>query len=191
VNFTPYVDESKPHLGGYLPGGDEATWYPELWEWVVRTMEIKTVLDLGCGEGHALREFQRLGCTGIGVDGVPQTDPDIQVWDYTQGPYGGKWDYDLCWSCEFVEHVEEQFVPNFLPDFSRCKFVLMTHATPGQAGYHHVNCQTSDYWQGVLVAIGFSLDPVLTRVTRELTRSNTSPWNHYLRSGLAFRKNRF
>ena len=26
------------------------------------------------------------------------------------------------------------------------KIILITHAVPGQGGYHHVNLQTSDYW---------------------------------------------
>lgn len=96
-----------------------------------------------------------------------------------------KW-VDLVWSCEFVEHVEEQFVRNFLATFACAKYVLMSHALPGQDGHHHVNCRSADYWIGALAAIGYKHDETLTQVTRELAAQNTVPWNHYKRSGLAF-----
>lgn len=189
------------HLGGFIPGGDEATWYPALWQWLVRELEIETVLDVGCGDGVALDYFViNLERQGVGVDGVTQSDPFIVEHDYTTGPLdfssasGGVHDllkdiggeFDLCWCCEFVEHVEERYMPNYLETFKLARFVLLTHAEPGQQGHHHVHCQTSDYWKGALAAIGFGFDPALTAHTRELAAFNTSPWNHYTRSGMVF-----
>lgn len=182
------------HLGGYVAGGDPATYYPELWTWLVQGYGVQSVLDVGCGDGVAVRYFSDvLGIEAHGVDGVPQKDARISRHDYaTEGTFFGgarNGGYaDLVWSCEFVEHVEEQFVPNFLDSFRIAPLVLMTHAEPGQGGYHHVNCQMPSYWIGAMAAIGFKLDGELTDHTRQLAAWNENPWNHYRRSGLAFRR---
>jgi hypothetical protein len=176
------------HLGGYIIGGDDATFYPHLWRWLVEEQGIRSVLDVGCGEGHAIDFFAELGCHVLGIEGVPQENERILQHDYTQRPYSiPGWTADLAWSCEFVEHVEERHVPNFLPSFASAKLVLMTHAAPGQAGYHHVNCQPEAYWRGAMAAIGYVLDDELTQRTRLLAGMNRNPHNHYARSGLAFR----
>jgi SAM-dependent methyltransferase len=180
------------HLGGYVVGGDNATYYPGLWDWLVDTWEVRSVIDVGCGEGHALSYFRDKGCKVLGIDGIPQDDPDIITWDYTNGPgniiTGVLGMYDLAWSCEFVEHVEERYVPNFLATFACAKYVLMTHGQPGQPGWHHVNNQPSDYWRGAMAAIGYEYDEVLTAQSRGFASMNTDPYNHFRRAGLAFRR---
>jgi len=176
------------HLGGYVEGGDAATYFPDLWRWLVDTWEIGSVVDVGCGEGHALRFFRDLGVTVIGVDGIEQPDSSIITHDYTQGPLSAMQEVDLAWSCEFVEHVEERYVPNFLATFARARYVLITHGEPGQPGWHHVNNQPADYWRGALAAVGYEYDEVLTFQARRLAGLNDDPYNHFRRSGLAFRR---
>jgi hypothetical protein len=180
------VDAAAPHLGGYIVGGDDATFFPELWTWLVAEHGVETMIDVGCGEGHAVDYFDTLGAESVGIDGVRQDHDGVYCHDYTAGPYTPPFTVDLCWCCEFVEHVEERYVPNFLATFVCADLVLMTHAEPGQQGHHHVNCQPAAYWRGVLAAVGYRLDADLTRKTRELAAHNTSPYNHYVRSGLAF-----
>ena len=179
---------TRDHLGGYVEGGDPATYFPDLWSWLVERIGITSMIDVGCGEGHAMRYFRSLGCTVWGVDGIEQRDPDIVCHDYTDGPWTPETEVDLVWSCEFVEHVAEAYLPNFLRTFAAAPLVLITHAEPGQGGYHHVNCRTSDYWLGAMASIGYELDLEGTEVTRDLARFNTSAWNHYARSGLAFNR---
>ena len=176
------------HLGGYIKGGDEAGIYPELWSWLVNTMNVKSVLDIGCGEGHALKAFRDLGCRVKGIDGIAQPDPDILQFDFTKQGVQHATEYDLAWTCEFVEHVEEQYIHNVAPSFQACNLVLMTHAVPGQGGYHHVNCRDAEYWKGYMAALGFRFDANLTYAAKQLAALNTSPWNHFVASGLAFRK---
>ena len=156
---------------------------------------MKSVIDVGCGEGHAARHFADQGCDVIGIDGVWQLSQNWQFYmhDYTRGPWptkvrGNRMEgaTDLVWSCEFVEHIEERYVPNFLETFLMAPLVLMTHAAPGQQGHHHVNCQLPDYWQGAMAASGYELDLDLTNETRLLAGMNQNPYNHYARSGLAF-----
>lgn len=184
------VPKGARHLGGYIPGGDDASYYPDLWRWLVTDYGAGLVLDVGCGEGHALDVFRDAGAEALGIDGVEQERKDILRHDYSEGflDYDelGRW--DLVWSCEFVEHVEERYVPNFLATFCCADTVLMTHAMPGQPGWHHVNCKAPEYWIGMLAGVGFRYDEKLTAQTRSLAALNQNPNNYYVRSGLAFRR---
>jgi 2-polyprenyl-3-methyl-5-hydroxy-6-metoxy-1,4-benzoquinol methylase len=184
------VSEIPAHLGGFTPGGDEATIYPRLWQWLVSEVGVESVLDVGAGEGIALDFLAGIGVEAVGVDGVDLGHPKIIVHDFTTGPClaSHALDVDLVWCCEFVEHVEERFLPNFLPMLACGHLVALTHADPGQPGHHHVNCRPAVYWQGVMAAAGYVLDEQLTRDARAQAAANPSPWNHFLRSGLMFRR---
>lgn len=182
-----YVDEARPHLGGYLKGGDPGSYYPEMWTWLVRKYNIASVIDVGCGEGHAMRFFEGLGCDAIGIDGIPQGDPQIIEHDYARGPWPAKRETrmegatDLVWCCEFVEHVEAEYEENFLATFECARMVAMTHGLPGQGGHHHVNCQPPEYWIARMAEHGFRLNRPATRRARELTPNGYFDW-----SGLVF-----
>lgn len=110
----------------------------------------------------------------MGVEGcvtaiVESTIPNrIVQHDFTAGPYMPPWPMDMAWSCEFVEHVQEQYAPNFLATFSACRHVALTHALPGQVGHHHVNCQPSEYWTRQLELCGFFLRSELTEELRKI-----------------------
>jgi hypothetical protein len=180
------------HLGGYVPGGDPNTYYPALWEWLVDDYGVRSVLDVGCGDGQALDWFAGQGCTVYGIDGIEQPEDDrIEQHDFTKGPWKVRGNriagaYDLVWCCEFVEHVEEQYVPNFLEAFLASPLVLLTHALPGQGGHHHVNCQADGYWIWQAGKIGYACDLELTHRCRALAAQEDIPEhaNYFARSGL-------
>lgn len=180
--------ETAGHLGGYLKGGDPDTLYPDMWDWLVDTWEVKSVIDIGCGDAPALKHFLGRGVRAVGVDGMPPTHPLVVQHDYEKGPYMPGGDFDLAWSAEFVEHVDEQYVPNFMATFRAARFAMITHAEPGQPGWHHVNCKSADYWKGVFAGAGFEFDDSLTGMSRAAASANTRTFNHYRRSGLAFRR---
>jgi SAM-dependent methyltransferase len=179
-NFMHY-DPAVPHLGGYLKGGDSGSYNPDLWAWLLRYRKVRSVIDVGCGEGHAIQWFRDHGCRVLGVEGIEQPDPDIVQHDYTQGPWRTRRKFDLCWSCEFVEHVAPEYEKNFLATFKAAPLLLMTHAT-GSGGHHHVNYQQPGYWIERVEALGFELDRRLTKRTRELA----NPHGYYRQTGLAF-----
>lgn|GEM_PF-834754 len=160
----------------------------DLWQWILTKLEVKSVLDVGCGEGHAAAFFRDHGCDVLGVDGSVLAERDSvipglhQRHDFTVGPFVPPGSWDLAWSCEFVEHVEERFSHNFLATFACArKYVLMTFAPPGQQGWHHVNCQNQDYWVEKMHRLGFALDKDLTQQAREATRDG-----HFKSKGLVF-----
>jgi hypothetical protein len=188
-SISVHVDIDRPHLGGYIEGGDDATRYPDLWQWLVQDYQCHSVIDVGCGEGDALRFFLGAGAVEVlGVDGIDQPGDLIVQHDFTAGTFNLDRRFDLCWCCEFVEHVEERYLPNVMSAFFQAEIVLMTHAFPGQVGHHHVNCRPADYWVGAMAANGHQYDHTLTVITRDLAATNLHPLNHYVRSGLAFRR---
>lgn len=180
------------HLGGYVQGGDDATYYPDLWKWAVeryRHDDDMAVLDVGCGEGHSLKFFRdQLGCVVRGVEGLPQKDPNIILHDFTTGPLPVPFGFGLVWCCEFLEHLEERYLPNVIPCLKSAPVVMITHAFPGQGGYHHVNCRPPEYWMGFFAAFGYSFAEEDTRLSRIEAAKNTNPYNHYVRSGMIFKR---
>lgn len=156
------MSEDLSHLGGTAIVGDPMTFVPDVWEYLLKKYPIKSMIDIGCGVGINARWFQERGIIAHGVEGFPDyirhtvlPKESLTQHDYTTGPFIPKRMYDLGWSSEFVEHVEEKYVPNFIFTFYCCKYVCMTHATPGQGGYHHVNEQPGDYWITRMQDAGF------------------------------------
>jgi SAM-dependent methyltransferase len=177
------------HLGGYLPGGDPWTWTPEVWELLVNELEPLSVLDIGCGEGHHTKWFLECGLNAFGVDGsliareyavIPANR--FLLHDFSHGPIQLPLYFDLVWCCEFVEHLEAEYLYNFLTTLQSVRYLAMTHAFPGQAGHHHVNCQHPGYWIAVMAGAGFVVHWDLTKASRLLVSSE----KHWSRSGLVF-----
>ncbi len=182
----------EEHLGGYTIGGNIATFYPRLWSWIVKNLEVKSVLDVGCGEGQTIDYFKKIGCEVLGIDGSKSAiknnllPNDVVLCDYTQKSYVPQKEYDLVWSCEFVEHVEEKYKENFLKTFqSAKKYIFITHAIPGQKGWHHVNCQKKEYWVKEIEKMGFRNDLLLTKIARGIS------CDHFHKKGLVFINNKF
>lgn len=151
------------HLGGC--DGGAGTWVPDVWERLVADYKIESVIDVGCGMARNTKWFLDHGCEVLGVDGFADYIERSLIpremmlrHDYTIGPYFPFRAFDLGWCSEFVEHVEERFIPNFLATFTRCRHLCLTYATPGQGGYHHVNENTLEYWVEQLDGAGFSHD---------------------------------
>lgn len=150
------------------------------------------MLDLGCGEAQATRYFLDKGVDAYGVDAsrVAQEMSRLPscrfiLHDITQGPLPlPHWYnlYDLVWCCEFVEHVEERYLPNILHTFKQARVVAMTHGVPGQFGHHHVNNQPPQYWVTELNRIGFQYDINHTVQSRQVT----TPASYWGMSGMIF-----
>jgi len=189
------------HLGGCVKGGDPATFYPNTWNFIINNFNLKSILDIGCGEGHALSYFKEKGLSVLGIEGLKEAidnssdkiKENIILCDFTKDTFTDfKQNYDAVWCCEFVEHVEQKFENNFLNSIikSGAKYVFLTHATPGQGGYHHVNLQHSSYWIAKLSDLGYELDPTITRQCRTIAyMENINPvYNHFHNHGLVFVK---
>jgi cyclopropane fatty-acyl-phospholipid synthase-like methyltransferase len=154
------------HLGGHngLTHLDEGalTWLKQLGH--------TSFLDIGCGPGGMVELAEQLGFKVLGVDGDHTLErykkENFIIHDFQEGPVPVKQFFDIGWSVEFVEHVYEKYIPNYVKAMQQCKNVIMTHAVVGQTGYHHVNCQNAPYWIAKMAEYGLILDEEKTKQLR-------------------------
>lgn len=173
------IDPYNKHLGGCILGqpngvGDIDTWVPQIWDRLIEDKKIKSVIDVGCGGGYSLKYFLKKGIDGLGIEGlrvareVSPVKDKIYIHDYTIHEYIPSKEYDLAWCCEFVEHVEEKYINNYMKTLDMCKIVAMTHAVPGQQGYNHVNEQLPEYWINVFSKYNFKYEEEYSLNLRKL-----------------------
>ena len=175
------------HLGGHLNRVhiDQGTL-----EYFTTHLGVTSMIDIGCGPGWMSEVAHNLGVAWYGVDGDEEAlDAKLGtvVHDFSTGPCRHFYDLpcDLAWSVEFLEHVDEEFVPNFMSTFRMCKYAVVTAAPPGYPGHHHVNCRTQDYWKGVFASSGFAFLPNET----QQVRSRSTMVKPFMQStGMVFRK---
>jgi hypothetical protein len=183
------------HLGGHcgVTHTDRA-----VLDWVLSEHQGTTLfVDIGCGPGEVVVQAQSFPhVTPIGIDGDPSlkevwqshypVSPEFFCHDFAEGPTlvpieffatGPVAERVVVWSVEFVEHVEERYIPNYLPVFADADVVVMTHSEDPR-GHHHVNCQPESYWRGVMAAAGLRLDEestahirAISTMTREFMRN--------------------
>lgn len=177
-----YGAEKEEHLGGWWSTtdiwGDPGTWGPEVWNKIIKDFNIESVADIGCGLGFAAKYFSQKGLYVVAVEGGTNAinnsvfEGNLLQNDYTiSSAFDSEYDeHDLIWCCEFVEHVETQFEPLYFNDFKTGKYVAMTFAEPGQPGFHHVNCQTQDYWIKKVENLGFKFNSEYSESLREIAR---------------------
>ena len=183
LNFT---NNGLPmHLGGHE---NETHLDDGALDLLINKFGIKSMVDVGCGPAGMVELARSKGLEVLGIDGdfvVDRNINDVVIHDYQTAPYIPEKNYDLAWTVEFVEHIEAQYIRNFVATFEKCKYVLMTHALPGQPGHHHVNCQPIEYWIHVLLAFGFAAD---VETTNELRKASTMT-ARYVREQSLFLRN--
>ena len=104
-----------------------------LLKWARDKLNVKTMLDLGCGPGGQVYEARKLGLSVIGVDGdftLVRERPELFVaHDFTKGKYEPPTvGFDLIWCIEFVEHIDEIYVDNWMSLTQKGRYVFMTYS---------------------------------------------------------------
>lgn len=186
--------ENREGLPEHLGGHENETHLDEgALNYAIETFGIKSMLDIGCGPAGMVELAHNKGLEVLGVDGDfnvkrPDSVKDkIVIHDYYTGPYIPPKQFDLGWSVEFVEHIDWFKMQNFLETFQHCKYIIMTHALPGQPGHHHVNCQVAEYWWGAMNAFGFEL---LVNESNEMRRKSTMSARYVRQQGYLFKNGR-
>jgi len=160
------------HLGGHK----NRTHLDEgVLNYMIKEYNVKSFLDIGCGPGGMVNLASELGLESHGIDGdytVSRSGNYFTIHDYTKGISPLNKNFDLAWSCEFVEHVEEKYIENYMPDFQRAKYVVMTFSEKG--GHHHVNIKPAEYWIDVFSSYGFTHSEDVTNTIRSITTMNTT-----------------
>ena len=166
------MTELPQHLGGHM----NVTHLDQgALNWALENLEVKTMIDVGCGPGGMVQLANKMGIKCVGIDGdftVNRGELPCIIHDYTLGTckeLEGKI-FDLAWSVEFLEHVEEKYIPSYMDTFQKAKYVICTHAPLGCPGVHHVNCQDESYWINKFSEFGFEF---LTSETLQLKSVST------------------
>lgn len=106
----------KPHLGGFVEV-DMHGISPATWNFMLETIGVKSVVDVGCGRGISTSWFLMHGVDALCVEGSHDAaektmllDPARQMveHDFSRGPWWPKKTYDAVWCVEFLEHVSFQ-----------------------------------------------------------------------------------
>lgn len=178
--------DERPHLGGNFKEVNIATYSPPAYEYLITDFEINSVLDVGSGIGHAAQWFAERGLDVTAIEGLEENVneavvPTILV-DLTEQSFTK--DVDLVYCVEVVEHIEEKYLDNLLDTLCCGKYLFMTHGLPGQTGWHHVNCQPTEYWLDHLKIRGYDLLEEESKILKELSRDS----KHITETGMLFRR---
>lgn len=149
------------------------------------TFNIKSMLDIGCGPGGMLQIANKYKISYTGIDGdpkIPLKPPHFIRHDFTN-KFNKHIKADLSWSVEFLEHVEEIYIPNFMELFQNTKITFCTAAPPNKEGYHHVNCKPIDYWIDIFEKFGLKYSEKHTRAIR---KSSTMKREFVRTTGMVF-----
>jgi SAM-dependent methyltransferase len=167
---TSVRSNEQPHLGGNIYEGDELTFTPECWSYVLSQYKIKSVLDVGSGRGFAAKWFSDRNLDVTAIDGLEDNIKSAiyptELVDLTKDSYSKSVDLVNC--VEVVEHIYQEYLENLLDAICCGKYLLMTHAVPGQRGYHHVNCQPQEYWVNHVESRGYRFLEEQTNNIRKL-----------------------
>jgi hypothetical protein len=112
-----------------------------------------------------------MGLHAEGIDGDASCRPS-HLHDFTSGLYVPEPDepfrFDAVWSVEFLEHVEERYLPNVMVCLilARPSMVVASAAPPGKSGHHHVNLQPQEYWEEWFASFGYVFCPDATQELR-------------------------
>ena len=123
--------------------------------------EIRSLLDVGCGNGSWLKAAKDFGIPEVkGVDGVLAKECFVDTREIVQHDFrkdfdlGRRFDAVLC--LEVAEHLEMRYAETFIRTLTKHgDFIVFSAACPGQPGQHHVNCQWPAYWQRLFNQQGF------------------------------------
>jgi SAM-dependent methyltransferase len=159
-----------------------------------KLVQPNSVLDVGCGVGTWLAEWERQGVTDIvGLDGdyVDRTALQIDPGKFTPTDLAKNFSlrrtFDLVECLEVAEHLHESCADKFIECLTtHGDIVLFSAAIPGQGGTHHVNEQWPSYWAERFFRAGFRLYDVI----RPLIWTDSSVEWWYRQNVLIFSKSR-
>jgi 2-polyprenyl-3-methyl-5-hydroxy-6-metoxy-1,4-benzoquinol methylase len=144
----------------------------------------RAVVDIGCGSGIFLREFEKLGVSILGVDGAPAAVINSLVGDKIIlhdlcEPLVLEKKFDLCLCFEVAEHLPKNASDTLVKSLVQlADTIIFTAATPGQGprSIGHINEQEQAYWINKFAACNFRLEQKLTDAMRQEFEQENVVW---------------
>lgn len=145
---------------------------------ISKILEPKTVVDVGCGIGDYVDYWNNnLNIKAWGIEGseaVKQylVSDKVLISDMRQEKIV-RLHSDLAVCLEVAEHIEAEFVQNFIENLTSISDrILISAAPPGQGGHYHVNCQPRTYWMDWFMLFGYEY---VGSVVRQI-QTEWEPW---------------
>jgi SAM-dependent methyltransferase len=169
----------KQHLGGFT-AYDGAGVSPSVWQQMMETWGVHSLLDVGCGRGTSTTWFWKQGVKVLCVEGshdaIQHTilpDPATQVveHDFSRGPWWPNDTYDAVWCVEFLEHISRQYHYNYMTTFRKAAIIFATSSRWG--GWHHVEVHPDDWWITKMESYGFKYSAALSDEVRRLAKDES------------------
>jgi SAM-dependent methyltransferase len=159
---------------------------------LLRMIDAKSVVDIGCGIGNWLKAFSENNVRDIfGIDGAHLNPADFKLSEDVlmrvdlEKPFRLDRKFDLAISIEVAEHISPQNARNFVE--SICKLsdtVVFSGAAPGQGGQNHLNEQHPSYWIEIFRSNGFDFEDAI----RPLIWNEKEVQTWYKQNMLLFRR---
>lgn len=178
------------HLGGHV---NRTNLEIGCINYLINKYKIRSFIDIGCGTGGMVELLHSKNIISKGLEGDIKAIKKSKVSnlitqiDFSKEEYKSKDIYDLGYSVEFLEHVDEKYIKNYIGAFKNCKYFVMTCAPPKWPGHHHVNCQNHIYWIKLFNENGFYHYPYETLKCRKNCTMNLQ---HRCGSSKTFTKHR-
>lgn len=137
---------------------------PEIIGKIISVIHPESCLDVGCGTGIYVEEFNKQGVKSIGVDGnlaiktILKTSPENVLFKDVRHPLELDQKYDLVMCVELIEHIEEKYVEVLLYNLTQYtnKWLLVTTGedSKGKTKFH-LNEKPPEYWIEKITALGY------------------------------------
>jgi 2-polyprenyl-3-methyl-5-hydroxy-6-metoxy-1,4-benzoquinol methylase len=132
---------------------------------IIKLINPRSVIDVGCGVGTWLSVFKKLGVDDIfGVDGKwVQKEmlkiPEKQFLEFDLSkPLKLDRQFDLVISLEVAEHLSSEYAGQFVESLTGLGAVVaFSAAIPYQGGTEHINEQWPDYWVNLFERQGYKV----------------------------------
>jgi len=156
-------------------------------ECLIETFNPNSVIDVGCGTGVYIYEFEKRNVRAIGIDGsrhaiaqakVPSDK--IQRADLTQPLpsffISSKCNLVICF--EVAEHLLARDAGTLIDNLSGMgDNLVFSAAAPGQGGLDHINEQPPEYWITLCESKGWKYNEELTETLRyKFKQCNVAWW---------------
>lgn len=164
----------------------------EIVPWILKLVQPKSIVDVGCSLGGWLSIFKKhkiedvLGIDGDWIDKKMLQIPEEQFLSVDlEEPFLLDRQFDLVMSLETAEHLAEDCAEAFVDSLTELgSVILFSSAVPGQGGVRHINEQWPDYWIKLFQDKGY----VVIDCLREKIRGNEKVMWWYAQNILMFVK---
>lgn len=155
-------------------------------EVVLEHFSPRSIVDIGCGAGIYLFEFEKKGIKDIlGIDGSVHarnsfllSEDKLEIFDLAKY-YRFKRSYELCLCLELAEHLREEDADTLVDSItSASDLLIFTAAVPGQGprSIGHINEQPHEYWIDKFEKKDYLFQEDLTREMRTKMAEKKVVW---------------